>query len=186
METHDELEGYVSVSEIVTQEDLIGKIKSEVSDAFNEFAKEHKLPTSNAKVVVQEINNGQSNLLYLKPRAIPKQKMGTIGNCLKRAELRFFSGRKIEIIQFQGKLWFNPFVWLTLSLNFELKNNGGSNGMPFLIGAGKNDSESIFYSILDAKFYTVVDKENIVRERERAAKKEIEEARIAKAKEEED
>jgi hypothetical protein len=186
METHDELEGYVSIPEIKNTEELIEKIKTDVSPAFESFAKEHKLPVVNPKVIVQEINNGQRNLLYLKPKAIPKQKLGTIGNCLKRAELQFFSGRKIEIIEYQGKLWFNPFVWLTMSIRIELKNFGGENGLPYFVGAGKNDSTSIFYSVLDAKFYTEVDKNDIVREQQREAKKAQKEADEKRKREEEE
>jgi hypothetical protein len=179
MNNQNHMEGYVSIEGIDTLEQLIDKIKEEVSPAFEVFGKEYKLPVANPRIDVQELNNGQSNSLYLRPKKIPKQKLGTVGNCIERADLRFFSGKRIESIMYQGKLWFNPFVWVTLDIKFSLKNHGGENGMPFYVGKGSSESTSIYYDIIEAEFYTETEKQDVVRERAREEKKIREEAEKA-------
>jgi hypothetical protein len=186
MNNQNHLEGYVSIEGINTLDDLVTKIQKEVSVAFGEFAKDNKLPIVEPKIEVQQINNGQSNLLYLRPKKIPKQKLGTMGNCLERADLTFFSGRRIEYIMYQGKLWFNPFVWMTLNVSITLKRNGGQNGMPYYVGSGSAESNSIYYDIPEGKFYTETEKHDVVRERARAEKRAAELAEQERRKQLED
>lgn len=143
-------EGYVVIDEIKTKDQLIEKIKKEVNIAFKKFVSKHKLPTQNPKIVVQEIDNGKTNLLYLTPKPIEKHLIGCLENCLDSAHISFCNGKRIDFIEHRGELHVNPFIWITIYLHIELQNHGDKKSMPYMI----DGSCDVYYDVINARFLT--------------------------------
>lgn len=145
--------GYIVDESIKNIEELKERIEANINNAYKLFAEQFNLPGDNPEIHIQNRNN---NYYYISLESnINLDEVGIFKNVLSKCYLQFFSGRKIEFAfdEESNTFLFNPNIWSTLTISYEAIN-GGSNGMNYIID---NNSNSLYYNIIEGKFYTEKD-----------------------------
>jgi len=147
-------EGYITHPEVPNKEVLLKLVSDHVQQAWDEFAENnHPLEEGNMKLGIVNGRNDKKYLEVVESYAFTDNELGIFFKCFTKAQFNFFSGREIcfgDIDNTKGQFFFKPYIWSTVNMSFEYFN-GGTNGASFMI---EDKDDSVFYDILDKKWYT--------------------------------
>jgi hypothetical protein len=144
--------GYVTDENINNLEELKSVVADKIQDAMDDFAKKYDFPKT-LKIEVSNSHRGGGLSIDAGSDDFEGKDLGVFDKALNRAYLYLFSGRTIEASEKNGKFFFRPSMWSTISLGYESKG-GGSNGVNYMYTevSGRPDN-SLYYDILEGKFY---------------------------------
>ncbi len=143
-----EKEGYIEDANIKDEAALLAKIEKEITPAWNEFVKSHKIEHGEGTI------NINKKYIELEAKPITGKDLGVFVHGLKFAQLTFFSGRQINRTDVEGTFMFQPRIWCTLSIHHE-HLDGGTNGIKYKVDENNERfSNDLYYDILKGKWFT--------------------------------
>jgi hypothetical protein len=108
-----------------------------MSHAWPAFCKEYDIPCPKVTFIM-----GGNGYIGMTSETIPKDKLGILEPCIRKAYFMFFNMPKWPAPQ-------QPYLPATLNIRYELYG-GGENGLPYYI----EGSDTVYYGVVEEKWFS--------------------------------